>query len=123
MTTGSASSAVEPAPVPAPESHASRLLLRPWKHMLLHRGWPTMQYLARTEAHTFAFSVAANAILSFFPFMVLLMWLIRNVFHSPTMFNGVVDLLKDHLPTGQDFVIRNLPYLVKTGHRVRLTSL
>ena len=53
--------------------------------MLLHRGWPTMQYLARTEAHTYAFSVAANAILSFFPFMVLLMWLIRNVFHSATM--------------------------------------
>ena len=81
--------------------------------MLRHRGWPTMQYLARTEAHTYAFSVAANAILSFFPFMVLLMWLIRNVFHSATMSNVVVDLLKDHLPAGQDFVIHNLQSLVK----------
>jgi membrane protein len=123
MTSGSVSPAAEAAPIPAPESQASKLLLRPWKHMLVHRGWPTMQYLARTEAHTFAFSVAANAILSFFPFMVLLMWLIRNVFHSPTMFNVVVDLLKDHLPAGQDFVIRNLTYLVKTRQRVKMASL
>jgi len=91
--------------------------------MLMHRGWPTMQYLARTEAHTFAFSVAANAILSFFPFMVLLMWLIRNVFHSATMYNVVVDLLKDHLPAGQDFVIRNLQSLVKARQRVKMASL
>jgi membrane protein len=123
MTSGSVSQASEATPIPVPESHASRLLLHPWKHMLVHRGWPTLQYLARTEAHTFAFSVAANAILSFFPFMVLLMWLIRNVFHSPAMFNVVVDLLKDHLPTGQDFVIRNLTYLVKTRQRVKMASL
>ena len=106
-----------------PESPAAKLLLHPWKHMLQHRGWPTLRYLMRTEAHTYAFSVAANAILSFFPFMVLLMWLIRNVFHSQTMSNVVVDLLKDHLPTGQDFVIRNLNYLVKTRQTVKMASL
>ena len=123
MTSGSVSTAVETSPVPAEESQATRLFLRPWKYMFIHRGWPTLQYLSRTEAHTFAFSVAANAILSFFPFMVLLMWLIRNVFHSPTMFNVVVDLLKDHLPAGQDFVIKNLTYLVKTRQRVKMASL
>ena len=122
MTSGSVSPAVEAVPIAAPESPASRLLLRPWKHMLMHRGWPTMQYLARTEAHTYAFSVAANAILSFFPFMVLLMWLIRNVFHSATMYNVVVDLLRDHLPAGQDFVIRNLQSLVKARQRVKMAS-
>ncbi len=91
--------------------------------MLEHRGVPTLAYLAKTEAHTFAFSVAANAILSFFPFMVLLMWLIRNVFHSETMFNVVVDLLRDHLPAGQEFVIKNLTYLVKNRQRVKMASL
>src|SRR6266404_302913 len=105
-----------------PESVATRLFLRPWKHMLEHRGVPTLAYLAKTEAHTYAFSVAANAILSFFPFMVLLMWLIRNVFHSATMYNVVVDLLKDHLPAGQDFVIRNLQSLVKARQRVKMAS-
>jgi len=122
MTSGSVSPAVDAVPIAAPESPASRLLLRPWKHMLIHRGWPTMQYLARTEAHTYAFSVAANAILSFFPFMVLLIWLIRNVFHSATMYNVVVDLLRDHLPAGQDFVIRNLQSLVKARQRVKMAS-
>ena len=123
MNSTSVSSPADSTVVPAAESQATRLLLRPWKHMLLNRGWPTLQYLARTEAHTYAFSVAANAILSFFPFMVLLMWLIRNVFHSQTMFNVVVDLLKDHLPAGQDFVITNLTYLVKTRQRVKMASL
>lgn len=106
-----------------PDSTAARLLLHPWKHMLLHRGWPTLRYLMKTEAHTYAFSVAANAILSFFPFMVLLMWLIRNVFHSQTMSSVVIDLLKDHLPAGQDFVISNLNKLVKTRQTVKMASL
>ena len=123
MTSGSISSAAETAPVQTTESPATKLLLRPWKHMLLHRGWPTLQYLARTEAHTYAFSVAANAILSFFPFMVLLMWLIRNVFHSTVMDKVVVDLVKDHLPVAQDFVANSLSALVKARHRVRLASL
>ena len=90
--------------------------------MLRHRGLHTLHYLTKTEAHTFAFSVAANAILSFFPFMVLLIWLIRNVFHSQIMFDVVAQFLKDHLPTNQDFVIRNLDLLVKTRRRVKLAS-
>src|SRR5581483_7638719 len=45
----------------------------------------TVKYLLRTEVHTFAFSVAANAILSFFPFVLLLMTLVRRVFHSRVM--------------------------------------
>jgi YihY family inner membrane protein len=123
MTSGSISSAAETTPVPATESPATKLLLRPWKHMLMHRGWPTLQYLMKTEAHTYAFSVAANAILSFFPFMVLLMWLILNVFHSDRMFNMVVTLVKDHLPVAQDFVANNLRALVRARHRVRMASL
>jgi len=91
--------------------------------MLLNRGLPTLKYLMKTEAHTYAFSVAANAILSFFPFMVLLMWLIKNVFHSDTMLSVVGDLLKDHLPAGQDFVVRNLTHLATTRQRVKMASL
>ena len=82
----------------------------------------TLKYLLRTEVHTFAFSVAANAILSFFPFVVLLMTLIRRVFHSKTMYDVVVDLLHDYLPTGQDFVIRNLNAMVDARQRVQIAS-
>src|SRR6059058_6410349 len=72
----------------------------------------TLRYLLRTEVHTFAFSVAANAILSFFPFVLLLLTLIRRVFHSRVMYDVVVSLLRDYVPAGQDFVIRNLNALV-----------
>jgi membrane protein len=83
----------------------------------------SVKYLMRTEVHTFAFSVAANAILSFFPFVMLLMTLIRHVFHSRVMYEVVVQFLRDSLPTGQDFVIRNLNSLVGARHSVQLFSL
>jgi membrane protein len=83
----------------------------------------TLVYLLRTDVHTFAFSVAANAILSFFPFLLLLMTLIRRVLHSQVMSDVVENLLRDYLPTGQDFVIRNLNALVASHHRAQLFSL
>lgn len=83
----------------------------------------TVKYLLRTEVHTFAFSVAANAILSFFPFMLLLLMIIRRVLHSRLMYEVVVDLLRDNLPAGQDFVIRNLNALVGARHQAQILSL
>ena len=83
----------------------------------------TVTYLLRTDVHTFAFSVAANSILSFFPFVVLLMTLIRRVFHSRVMYDVLVELLRDYLPAGQEFVIRNLNAMVNTRHRAQIVSL
>jgi membrane protein len=83
----------------------------------------TVKYLLRTDVHTFAFSFAANSILSFFPFVVLLMTLIRRVFHSRVMSDVVVELLRDYLPAGQEFMIRNLNAMVETRHRVQVVSL
>lgn len=83
----------------------------------------TLKYLMRTDVHTFAFSVAANAILSFFPFVVLMMTLIRRVFHSRVMSDVVIELLRDYLPAGQDFVIRNLNSMVNSRQRVQVVSL
>jgi membrane protein len=83
----------------------------------------TLKYLTRTEVHTFAFSVAANSILSFFPFVVLLMTVIRRVFHSRVMYDVVLQLLRDYLPAGQDFVIRNLNAMVNARQRVQVASL
>ena len=69
------------------------------------------KYLAKTEVHTYAFSVAANAILSLFPFIVLLLTVTRTVFHSRAMEGVVADMMRNFLPTGQDFVIRNMQVL------------
>jgi membrane protein len=83
----------------------------------------TLKYLLRTDVHTFAFSVAANAILSFFPFLVLILTLIRRVFRSRVMADLVIQLLRDYLPAGQDFVIRNLNAMVNSRQRVQALSL
>ena len=69
------------------------------------------RYMMRTEVHTYAFSVAANAILSLFPFIVLLLTLSRNVFHSRQMEQVAGDMMKNLLPVGQEFVIRNMQLL------------
>lgn len=82
----------------------------------------TVRYLLHTEVHTFAFSVAANAILSFFPFVLLLMNLALRVFHSPAMYRVIVELLRDYLPAGQDFVIRNLGALASARNRAQVFS-
>lgn len=86
-------------------------------------AFSTVKYLLRTEVHTFAFSVAANAILSFFPFVLLLMTLIRRVLHSRVMYDIVIQLLRDYVPAGQDFVIRNLNALVEARQRAQVASL
>ena len=85
--------------------------------------YAVLKYLLHTEVHTFAFSVAANAILSFFPFMLLLMTVIRDVFHSKVMYEIVVQLLREYLPAGQEFVIRNLNALVGARQRAQAFSL
>jgi membrane protein len=96
---------------------------RPYRARSSGMAISTVRYLLRTDVHTFAFSVAANAILSFFPFVVLLMTLIRRVFHSRVMYDVVVELLRDYLPAGQDFVIRNLTAMVNARQRVQVVSL
>src|SRR5271170_2630015 len=53
------------------------------------------RYMARTEVHTYAFSVAANVILSLFPFIVLLLTLSRSVFHSRSMEAVAGDMMKN----------------------------
>src|SRR3954463_16143351 len=80
------------------------------------------KYLMRTEVHTFAFSVAANVILSFFPFVILLLTLTRQVFHSTGMYDVVLQVLRSYLPAGQDVVVRSVVAL--TPHRgMKLFSL
>ena len=86
-------------------------------------GWPTLRYLTQTEVHTYAFSVAANAILSLCPLIVLLLTIIRRVLHSPQMYNVVLQLLHDYLPSNQDFVIRNLQFLASVRGRGQALSL
>jgi membrane protein/epoxyqueuosine reductase len=85
-------------------------------------GTALIHYLLDSEVHTFAFSVAANAILSFIPFIVLLYTLARSVFHSPMMVGVINDMVNYFLPSNQDFVARNLAF-VASREGVQIFSL
>jgi membrane protein len=81
-----------------------------------------VKYLAQTEVHTYAFSVAANAILSLFPFIVMMLTVARRVFHSEAMVDVIGDMLRYFLPANQDFVVRNMSLLVHPRGNVQIAS-
>lgn len=85
-----AESAQAVAPVPA--THSKWYLWRV-------EGKRAIDYLLDSEVHTFAFSVAANAILSFIPFCILLYTLALRVFHNQAMVSVVDDMVNYFLPT------------------------
>jgi YihY family inner membrane protein len=85
-------------------------------------GTALISYLLDSEVHTFAFSVAANAILSFIPFIVLLYTLAASVFHSATMVAVVSEMVHYFMPSNQDFVAGNLA-AAASRQGVRLFSL
>jgi YihY family inner membrane protein len=80
------------------------------------------QYLLDSEVHTFAFSVAANAILSFIPFIVMLYTIASSIFHSQPMVAVIGDFIQYLMPSNQIFVERELAR-VAAKSSVRVFSL
>ena len=85
-------------------------------------GTALVKYLLDSEVHTYAFSVAANAIISFIPFIVLLYSLSHSVFHSTMMERVIDDMVHYFLPADQKFVAANLA-LTASRHGVQVFSL
>jgi YihY family inner membrane protein len=84
-------------------------------------GTALVSYLLDSEVHTFAFSVAANAILSFIPFTVLLYTL---CFNSTAMKSVVTDMVNYFLPSvaSKDWVALHLE-ATAAGQGVQIFSL
>jgi membrane protein len=89
---------------------------------LLEETVSLARYMAQTEVHTYAFSVAANAILSLFPFIVLMFTIARLVFHSPAMASAIADMIRYFLPTGQEFVTKNMQIVANARKGVQIAS-
>ena len=81
------------------------------------------RYMSKTEVHTYAFSVAAQVILSLFPFIVLLLTLSRRVFHSAKMADVVGEMMTNFLPNNQDFVMRNMRVLAFSHTKTKVISI
>lgn len=71
---------------------------------------PTLRYWMQTEVHVFAFSIAANVLLSFFPFLIVCVSLGTLVFNEDTV-KRVMDLaVGDFFPSAMGtFMHNNLP--------------
>ena len=107
----------QPLPAPAPKPPA-----RPAGRSFRSVVTGLARYLSQTQVHTYAFSVAANAILSIFPFIVMMFTVAQNVFHSPAMTREIGGILHDVLPSNQDFVVRNMSLLVHPTGGVQVAS-
>jgi membrane protein/epoxyqueuosine reductase len=88
-------------------------------------GKALIAYLLDSEVHTFAFSVAANAILSFIPFVVLLYTLANSVFHSHAMADVIGQTVQYFFPSNQEFVANSLAGVaaLSSRHGVQFFSL
>jgi YihY family inner membrane protein len=89
---------------------------------LRRNGISTLKYLGTTEVHTYAFSVAANAILSFFPASVLLLTLSRRMLHSPSMVNAIKRMLAAYLPSNQDYIVGSVVAMA-ASHKIQMFSI
>jgi YihY family inner membrane protein len=110
--------AIPIAGAPPAAEPASRSKWYRWRK----EGTALIAYLLDSEVHTFAFSVAANAIISFIPFIVLLYTLSHSVFHSQRMEGVIGDMVHYFLPSNQDFVAANLA-ATASRHGVQIFSL
>ena len=83
----------------------------------------TARYCLETEAHVHAFAVAAGVLLSFFPFLIVMVSLCRYVFHWPAAVNAIYLALNDFFPDeiGR-FVRRNLQATVESRGPFQLAS-
>lgn len=83
---------------------------------------PSIRYIFETEVHAYAFSIAANAYLSFFPFTLILLAICRRWLHWESAYHMVLQLLQVHLPSGSESVIHNLVIVAQGRPRLQFVS-
>lgn len=79
---------------------------------------PTLHYWAETETHVYSFSVSANLLLSFFPFLIVITSLVRFALNWFNVEKGIYVGLQDYFAgeTGE-FLVRNLQMAVYRNGR------
>ncbi len=82
------------------------------------------QYVLSTESHVYALAVAANVLLSFWPFMLVLIALFRNVFGWPAAVTALHATIQDCFAgaTGE-FLTYNLEVITQWRRRVEWLSM
>lgn len=81
---------------------------------------PTFRYWMETEVHVYGFSIAANVLLAFYPFLTVLVSLCRAV-HWKAAEQAIYFALNDYFP--DNFFARNLSITVPYGGSIQIVSL
>ena len=66
---------------------------------------PSLKFFVRTEVHVYSFAVAANILISFFPFLVAMLLLCRYVFQWKAAIEIILETVANYFPAnfGVDF--------------------
>jgi len=71
---------------------------------------PTLRYLSETEAHVYALAISASVLLSFYPFVTVMISFCKNILRWPAAVEAIYLALNDYFPGGLgDFIRRNPP--------------
>jgi membrane protein len=60
---------------------------------------PTLSFLMETQVHVYAFAVAANVLISFFPFLVVMILVCRSLLHWEAAVNAIYFAVNDYFPS------------------------
>lgn len=85
---------------------------------------PSARYWMRTEVHVHALAVSASVLLSFFPFLIVMISLCRYGFRWPAAVNAIFLALNDYFP-GElgGFIKRNLVAVIESRGPMQITSI
>ncbi len=91
--------------VPKSDLFAAVIGKDPW----WHSSRPTLRYLMQTEAHVYALAISASVLLAFFPFLIVMLSLFRDVFHWPAAIDAIHLAVRDGFPgKSGEVVVQNL---------------
>lgn len=86
------------AVVPRDPFHQAPLIrIRNW-HAFRASVRPTVSFLLETEVHVYAFAVAANVLISFFPFLVVMILICRSFLHWEGAVQAIFFAVNDYFP-------------------------
>lgn len=85
---------------------------------------PTVRYWMETEVHVYAFSIAANVLLSFYPFLIVMVSICRYILRWDGAEQAILLALNDYLPGAiGEFVERNLLATVASRGPLQIGSI
>ena len=89
----------------------AQVRVRSWQ-MLWRTVWPSLRFLLQTEVHVYSFAVAANILMSFFPFLAAMISLCHWALHWKAAVDVLLQTVKDYFP--EDFGVNFRGYLLSS---------